>query len=256
MTEPRYNRQILVDGVGEEGQRRIRQARVAVVGSGALGCAVATQLVRGGIGYLRLIDPDVPELSNLQRQVLIDEEDVRNRTPKALAAAEKLRASNAEVEVDPRLDTLDDHNAAVLLGGVDLVLDGTDNFAARFAINRACVVAGIPYLFGGVLAAAGMSFPVLPGGPCLQCALGPEPPAGGVPTTAERGVLCAIVQTIAAVEVVRAMKLIIGHPVPPDLFVIDLWAETQRLVRVDRDPGCPVCSAGGYNRSASISNQM
>ena len=241
MTEQRYNRQILVDGVGEDGQRRIRRARVAVVGAGALGCSVSTQLVRAGIGYLRLIDPDVPEISNLQRQVLIDEEDVRERTPKALAAADKLRASNSEVEVEPQVLDLDEENAAELLAGVDLVLDGTDNFAARYVINRVCVDSGTPYLFGGVLAAAGMAFPVLPGGPCLQCTLGPEPPVGSVPTTSERGVLCAIVQTIAAVEVVRAMKLITGHEVPPDLFVIDLWDETQRLVHVDRDPVCPVC---------------
>ncbi|MBW2277548.1 MAG: HesA/MoeB/ThiF family protein [Deltaproteobacteria bacterium] len=242
MTESRYNRQILVDGVGDDGQRRIRAARVAVVGSGALGCAVATQLVRGGIGYLKLIDPDVPEISNLQRQVLIDEEDVRKLTPKALAAAQKLRASNSEVEVDALVDRLDDRNAAELLGGVDLVLDGTDNFAARYAINRACVDSGTPFVFGGVLAASGMSFAVLPGGPCLHCTLGPEPPVGSVPTTSERGVLCAIVQTIAAVEVVRAMKLIIGHEVPPDLYVIDLWDETQRVVHVDRDSDCPVCA--------------
>lgn len=245
MTEARYNRQILVEGVGEDGQHRIGGARAVVVGAGALGCAVATQLVRAGIGYLRLIDPDVPEISNLQRQVLIDEEDVRKRTPKALAAAEKLRASNSEVEVEPHVSLLDEGNAAELLSGVDLVLDGTDNFAARYVINRTCVASGTPYLFGGVLAASGMSFPVLPGGPCLQCTLGPEPPVGGVPTTSERGVLCAIVQTIAAVEVVRAMKLILGHEVPPDLFVIDLWEETQRLVRVERDPGCPVCGVRG-----------
>jgi adenylyltransferase/sulfurtransferase len=241
MAETRYNRQILVEGIGDEGQRLIGEARVAVVGAGALGCAVSTQLVRAGVGYLRLIDPDVPEISNLQRQVLIDEDDVRERTPKALAAADKLRASNSEVEVEPHVALLEEANVTELLSGVDLVLDGTDNFAARYAINRFCVESAIPYLFGGVLAAGGMAFPVLPGGPCLQCALGPEPPQGSVPTTSERGVLCAIVQTIAAVEVVRAVKLVIGHDVPPDLFVIDLWDETQRLVHVDRDPDCPVC---------------
>jgi adenylyltransferase/sulfurtransferase len=244
MTEARYNRQIIVDGVGEDGQRRLGQARVAVVGAGALGCAVSTQLVRGGIGYLKLIDPDAPDLSNLQRQVLIDEEDVRQGTPKALAAAAKLRAANSEVEVDPRVLELDDDNAADLLAGVDVVLDGTDNLRARYAINRACVASGTPYVFGGVLAASGMSFAVLPGGPCLHCALGPEPSADSVPGTEERGVLCAIIQAVAAVEVVRAMKIVIGHDVPPDLLVLDLWDESQRLVRVERDPDCPVCRGG------------
>jgi adenylyltransferase/sulfurtransferase len=241
LTEPRYNRQIIVEGIGESGQAAIRAGRVAVVGAGALGCAVSTQLVRGGIGFLRLIDPDVPEISNLQRQVLIDEDDVRDRTPKAVAAANKLRAANSEVEVEPLTELLDDGNAAELLGGVDLVLDGTDNFAARYTINRTCLGSGTPYVFGGVLAASGMSFPVLPGGPCLQCALGPEPPDGSVPTTSERGVLCAIVQTVASLEVLRAMKLLTGHGLEPRLAVVDLWDETMRLVPVERDPSCPVC---------------
>jgi molybdopterin/thiamine biosynthesis adenylyltransferase len=121
------------------------------------------------------------------------------------------------------------------------VLDGTDNFAARHLINRTCVQSRTPWIFGGVLAASGMSFPVLPGGPCLRCALGEEPPEGVLPTTAERGVLAAIVQTVASLEVVRAFKILTGAPPEPRLAIVDLWAETMRTVAVDRDPACPVC---------------
>jgi adenylyltransferase/sulfurtransferase len=241
MSESRYRRQILVEGIGESGQAALGAARVAVVGCGALGCAILDQLARAGVGSLRIIDPDVPELSNLQRQVLIDEDDVAARRPKALAAAGKLARANSEVLLDPRVTSLEEGNAAALLSGVDLVLDGTDNFAARYRINRTCVASGTPWVFGGVLAASGMSFPSLPGGPCLRCALGEEPLDGALPGTAERGVLCAIVQTVASLEVVRALKIITGAPPEPRLAIVDLWAETFRTVAIDRDPACPVC---------------
>lgn len=243
MTEARYNRQILVDWVGEKGQEAIRKARIALVGVGALGCAIADQIVRGGVGYLRLIDPDTPEISNLQRQVLIDEEDVKNRTPKALAAAAKLNRANSEVVVEPLVTRMDSKNAKALLSDVDLVLDGTDNFAARYLINGACIELGVPWIFGGVLGASGMSLPVLPGGPCLRCALGPEPTAGSVPTTAEMGVLSSIVAAVASIEVVRAWKIIVGSPPEPKLIVMDLFKESFRVVPIDRDPDCPACGA-------------
>lgn len=243
MTESRYNRQVLVEGIGELGQEAIRNARAALVGVGALGCAIADQIVRAGIGYLRLIDPDIPQISNLQRQVLIDEEDVRNRTPKAVAASTKLKRANSEVNVEALVTRLDAKNATSLLSDVDLVLDGTDNFKARYLINGACLDLGIPWVFGGVLGAAGMCFPVLPGGPCLRCALGPEPSAGSVPTTAEMGVLSPIVQTIASVEVARAFKIIVGAPLDSKLVIIDLFKESFRSVPISKDPACAACKA-------------
>ncbi|MDJ0765491.1 MAG: HesA/MoeB/ThiF family protein [Myxococcota bacterium] len=242
MSEPRYNRQIRVTGIGRTGQQRIRKGRVALVGVGALGCAIADQLVRAGIGSIRLIDPDVPELSNIQRQCLIDESDVKKNTPKVQAAADKLSRANSEVAIDPRETMLDDQNASDLLSGVDIVLDGTDNFETRYLINRTCVRAGIPWIFGGVLAMSGMSLPILPGGPCLMCALGPEPPKGSMPTTADHGILACTVATIASLEVMRALKFLVGKPVLPNLVVIDLDRESQRTILVQPDPSCPVCS--------------
>jgi len=241
MPETRYNRQVLVSGIGIAGQERIRRTRVALVGAGALGCAIADQLVRAGIGYLRLIDPDTPEISNLQRQVLIDEDDVREQRPKALAAAAKLRRANSSVAIDPVVGRLDARNANELFSGIDIVLDGTDNFETRYLIDRTCVAARRPWVFGGVLAWGGMSFPIVPGGPCLRCALGPEPPTGQVPTTAEVGVLCAAVATAASLEVARALKIAVGQAVTPTLVVFDLLAETMRSIAVTRDPACPVC---------------
>ena len=243
MTESRYQRQIIVEGIGEKGQGLIRKARVAIVGVGALGCAIADQLARAGIGYIRLIDSDVPEMSNLQRQVLIDEQDVKNRTPKALAAADKLRRANSEVDVEAHVVRLTSDNAKPLLEGVNLVLDGMDNFEARYIVNSTCLELGVPWIFGGVLGMAGMSLPILPGGPCLHCALGPEPPAGTVPTTAQSGVLSSIVTTIASVEVVRAIKIITGRRLGPNLIVIDLDRESLRAIPIESDPDCPACKS-------------
>jgi molybdopterin-synthase adenylyltransferase len=239
--ESRYHRQILVEGVGEEGQRRIRAAHVAVIGTGALGCVIADQMSRAGVGAIRLVDPDVPEISNLQRQVLIDEEDVRQGRPKALAAAARIGRANSEVVVETHLTRFEPHNAEALVKGVDLVLDGTDNFEARYLINETCVRLGIPWVFGGVLGASGMSMAVVPGGPCLRCALGPAPQAGTVPTTAQAGVLASIVGMIGSMEVARGLRILIGRKVEPRLVVFDVWNESFRAIPIRRIEGCPVC---------------
>jgi molybdopterin-synthase adenylyltransferase len=239
--ESRYQRQILVEGIGEEGQERIRAARVAVVGLGALGCVVADQMSRAGVGFIRLVDPDVPELSNLQRQVLIDEEDVRLGRPKALAAAARIGRANREVAVETYVMRLEPHNASALLDGVDLVLDGTDNFETRYLVNETCVRLEIPWVFGGVLGAAGMSMAVVPGGPCLCCALGPAPQAGTVPTTAQAGVLASIVGMIGSLEVARGLKILVGRRPEPRLAVFDVWNESFRAIPIRKIEGCPVC---------------
>jgi adenylyltransferase/sulfurtransferase len=241
MSESRYNRQILVDGIGEDGQKKIREARVAVVGVGALGCAISDQISRAGVRSIRLIDHDVPEISNIQRQVLIDEENVRQRTPKALAASAKLQRANSEVAVEPLVVKFEADNADDLLKDIDFVFDGTDNFKTRYLLNQRCFELGLPWFFGGVLGMSGLSFPILPGGPCLQCVLGPRLPDDKVPTTSERGVLSSIVATIASIEVVRALRTMVGDPPSPNLIVIDLHRESFRVIEIGQDENCPVC---------------
>ena len=243
MSESRYSRQILVEGIGEAGQRNIRKARVAVVGVGALGCAISDQIVRAGVRSIRLVDNDIAEISNLQRQVLINENDVQQRTPKALAAAGKLREANSEVEVKALVQRFTSENAREILSEIDFVFDGTDNFETRYLLNQTCFDLGLPWFFGGVLGMSGLSFPVLPGGPCLQCAIGPRLADDQVPTTSERGVLSSIVATIASIEVVRALRTMAGDPPPPNLIVIDYQRESFRVIEIERDGSCPVCGA-------------
>ena len=179
MSHSRYSRQVLFSGIGEEGQARITASRVALVGCGALGAVQASLLVRAGVGTLRIIDRDFVEESNLQRQILFDEEDVRAVLPKAIAAEKKLRSANSLVKVEGLVEDVNASSITRLLDGFDLVVDATDNFDARFLINDYAVKTGTPWVYGACVGSYGLTFPILPGeGACLRCVFENAPPAG------------------------------------------------------------------------------
>jgi molybdopterin/thiamine biosynthesis adenylyltransferase len=244
----RYSRQTRFAPLGPEGQARLAAGRVAIVGCGALGSVVAMALVRAGVGALRLIDRDVPELSNLPRQVLFDEADVAAGLPKAVAAARHLERINSACVIEPVVADLTAASAARLLGGVDVVVDGSDNFEARFLVNECCCRAGIPWVHGGAIGAEGRVLTIVPGRTaCLRC-LVPEPPAPGtLPTCDTAGIIGPAALVVGAVEAAEAIKLLVGAPdVGNRLLVCDLWDGTWRTV--DLAPlavaGCPTCRAG------------
>jgi len=266
----RYSRQTRFAPLGPEGQARLAAARVAVMGSGALGSVVAMALVRSGVGHLRLIDRDVPELSNLPRQVLFDEADVAAGLPKAVAAARHLARINSAVVIEPFVADLTATSAARLLRGVDVVVDGSDNFEARFLINEFCCREGVPWVHGGAIGAEGRVLTVLPGRTaCLRC-LVPEPPAAGsLPTCDTAGILGPTALVVGAVEAAEAIKLLaaagtllgtsgtarrlgerrLGDRLLGDrLLVCDLWEGSWRSV--DLSPlsarGCPTCRGGDF----------
>ena len=171
----RYQKQVLFQPVGREGQMRVSESTVAVIGVGALGTVIAGNLCRAGVGHLRLVDRDFVELSNLQRQILFDEEDARQRMPKAVAAANRLRAINSDVLLEPLIEDVTADNIERVIGDCQVVLDGTDNLETRFLINDACLKAGIPWVYGGALGASGMTMTIVPGKtPCLTPASGPR----------------------------------------------------------------------------------
>src|SRR5512136_2071900 len=175
----RYSRQVLFNGIGTEGQEQILASRVAIVGCGALGAVQASLLVRAGVGTLRIIDRDFVEESNLQRQILFDELDVRAMMPKAVAAERKLSQVNCLVRVEGLVEDVNPSSIANLLKGFDLILDATDNFDARFLINDYAVQTGTPWVYGACVGSYGLTFPVLPGETaCLQCVFESAPPAG------------------------------------------------------------------------------
>jgi len=246
-TDSRYARQARYPGIGTGGQERLLASRAAIVGVGALGCAIANHLARAGVGELILIDRDIVDRTNLQRQLLYDEADAAAGTPKAVAAAARLAAANSGIAVRAIVADLNAYNAETLLAGADVVLDGTDNFGARYLLNEYGVKTGTPWIYGGAVGASGMSMTVRPGKtPCLRC-LFPEPPPGGTLDTCETaGVLSPIVDTIGSLQAMEAIKLLAGREeaLHGSLVQIDLWRHGwQSLSIADaRDPDCPVCA--------------
>lgn len=243
-TTPRYARQIRCAPIGEVGQARIRAATVLQVGCGALGTVQAELLVRAGVGRLILVDRDVVELSNLQRQICFDEKDARLRRPKAEAAAARLRRVNSEVALEAHVTHLTPENVRDFVRQADLVMDATDNFETRFLLNDACVEAGIPWIYGGVLGMEGTVLPVRPGsGPCLRCLLPTRPESSTLPTISDVGVLSTTVTITASQQVTLALWAL-TDPGGVDCAVraIEVWTGVLRRIPLKRNPACLCCA--------------
>ena len=246
----RYARQATLREIGEDGQRKLLASTVAVVGCGALGTHIADGLVRAGVGRVRVIDRDFVELSNLQRQILFDEEDVAAGLPKAVAAAAKLREINSQVEVEPVVTDVNPDSVEALLGDADLVLDGTDNFETRLLINDACVKHGISWIYGGVISTYGMTMTIIPHQtPCFRCLLSELPAPGTTPTCDTAGVLGTAATVVAAFEVTEGLKLLTGQQeaLRKGLLYLDVWhGEIQQLTLTKGETPCPACDQGRY----------
>src|SRR4051812_15229284 len=254
----RYDRQARYAPLGEEGQRQLGQARALVCGCGALGSVISETLARAGVGFLRVVDRDFLELNNLQRQVLYDEQDVADGLPKAIAAANKLRRINSDVQIDPVVADVTRHNIGELAADVDAIVDGTDNFATRFLLNDFAVKHGKPWIYGGCIGAEGQTMTILPGETaCLACLMSDVPPPGTMPTCDTAGVIAPIVNVIASIESAWAPKPLSGHreAVSRRLTIIDLWDNQLRAVELARlrDSGdCRVCK---HNEFVWLSGQ-
>ncbi len=248
----RYVRQIRYAPLGEEGQRRLVGSRALVCGCGALGNMLAATLVRAGAGAVRIVDRDFVETNNLQRQTLFDEQDVARGLPKAIAAAEKLRVANSQVEIEPVVADVDYTNIEELCQGVDVIVDGTDNFETRFLVNDAAVRHGIPWVYGGCLGAEGQTMTILPyQTACLRCLMQECPPPGTTPTCDVAGILFPIVGVIASIQAVEAIKILSGNrqSISHNLTVVELWDNHVRQVDVAslRDQvDCPTCKRGEF----------
>jgi molybdopterin/thiamine biosynthesis adenylyltransferase len=244
----RYVRQMVFPQVGKAGQRKLLSSSAAVIGCGGLGTHIADNLARAGVGRLKLVDRDRVELSNLQRQVLFDEEDAAKALPKAEAAARKLGAINSQVQLEPLVVEVGQENVEEIVGDVDVVLDGCDNFEARYLVNDACVKLGIPWIYGGAVASYGMTMTVIPyRTPCLRCVFPEVPPPESVVTCATAGVLASIVAMVAALECSEALKLLLGHgQLNPGLIHLDVWENRFEVFTVQRRAeDCPTCGQGG-----------
>ena len=236
---------MLFSGIGPEGQRRLLASRVAIVGCGAIGAAAANLLVRAGLGYLRIIDRDFVEPSNLQRQTLFDEADALQALPKAVAAERKLRSINSSIAVNGVVADLSPKNVAELLSGVHLLLDGTDNFETRFLINDFAVQSGLPWIYAAAVAGYGLTLTIRPGlTPCLACFLETGSSSQSLEETCDTiGVLGPIVNIIASFQVAEAMKLLAGRSeaLHQRLISCDVWSGHMQSIRVERNPACRAC---------------
>ena len=244
--EERYSRQVLFHGIGPEGQRRLAQSRVAIVGCGATGSAMAGLLARAGVGALRIIDRDYVEPSNLQRQSLFDEADAAESLPKAVAAAKKVAQFNSDVVVEPQVADLVPGNIARLLEGVELILDGTDNFETRYLVNDFAVKQGLPWIYAAAVGSYGVTMNVLPGETaCLACIFAAAP--GGVLETCDTaGILNTTVNAVAAIAAGEALKVLVGarSQLRSTLLSFDLWTNERSEVSAAKPRhDCMACGA-------------
>jgi len=247
----RYSRQVLFRGIGPEGQRKLAAARVAIVGCGATGSALAGLLARAGLGTLRIIDRDYVEPSNLQRQSLFDEKDAAESLPKAIAAARKIAAFNSQIVVEPKVDDLVPANIEALLEGMELILDGTDNFETRYLINDYAVDRSLPWIYSAAVGSYAVTLNVLPGQTtCLACIF-PDSPRGMVETCETSGILNSAVNLVASLAATEALKVLVGGANAPQLrrtlLSFDVWTNEHAEISAARPrPGCRACGARDF----------
>jgi molybdopterin/thiamine biosynthesis adenylyltransferase len=246
--QERYSRQILFDGIGEAGQARLNESCAVIIGCGALGAVQAETLARAGVGRLILVDRDFVEESNLQRQIMFEESDARERLPKAIAACRRIGRVNSDIQVEPLVTDVNFKNIEEIIADADVVLDGTDNFETRFLINDACVKMNKAWIYGAAVGSYGLTMTVLPHEtPCLRCVLEAMPEPGSGETCDTAGVLMPIISIIASLQAVEAIKILTGQKekLHGALVRVDVWdfqINKINLANFSGQDDCPVCS--------------
>lgn len=255
----RYSRQVILSNIGEEGQKKLLNSKAVIVGCGALGTVAANNLARAGVGHIIIIDRDFVELSNLQRQMLFDENDVGE--PKALAAAKKLKSINSEIEVEALVADLNHTNIQEILNDADVVIDATDNIQTRMLVNDVCVQKGIPWIYTGAIGTSGMIMNLIPDGPCLRCLYPNIPQAGSLPTCDTLGVLNTVTSIMGSMESTEALKILLGVyskssekdnddegkvDIEGKLIVYDAWDNSIDNIVVKKVEECVCCGEKNF----------
>ncbi len=258
----RYSRQMITSVIGEEGQSKLLKSSILLIGCGGLGSAIATILVRAGVGKLRIVDRDFVEITNLQRQILFDEDDISSNIPKAVLAEKKLVRMNRDVRIEGIVADFNPANAESLAEGVDLIIDGLDNMEGRFLINDLSVKRGIPWIYGTCLSTYGMTFNIIPGKtPCLRCIY--DKFENRSLTCETVGIIGPIAVLIASIQSTEAMKILTGNEndLRNDLLFVDLWKNEFEKIPIShlKKEDCPACGRGkfeflgGKNISSTVS---
>jgi len=237
----RYSRHIILSEVGPEGQEKIISGRVLIIGAGGLGAPAAMYLAAAGVGTIGLVDPDSVELSNLQRQIIHFTPDVGK--PKVLSAQEKIAVINPEVKVITYQERISSGNIGSIIKDFDFIIDGTDNFSAKFLINDACVFAAKPFSHGGILRFNGQAMTYIPGEACYRCVFNAPPPKGAVPSCSQAGILGAVAGMLGTIQATEALRFLIGKGelLINRLLIFDALAMKFRESAFKRNPRCPVC---------------
>lgn len=245
LVNKRYSRQTLLKNIQNEGQKKLARSCVVVIGCGALGTTIANNLVRSGIGHVILVDRDIIELNNLQRQNLFNENDIG--LPKAFIAAEKLKEINSEVKIEYVIDDVTYKNIWSIIKNVDVVLDGTDNMLVRFLINDACVKHNIPWIYGGAIETYGMTMNIIPNKtPCFRCLIQDLPEAGSLPTCDTVGVLNSITSIIGSIQSTEALKILLRKNINKDLLTYDVWSHNFDNIVVKKRDNCKCCKKHNF----------
>ncbi len=246
----RYSRQILFREIGQDGQEKLLNSRVLLVGCGALGASHAEILARAGVGFLRIVDRDFVEFTNLQRQTLYSESDAKERLPKAVAAKNRLAAINSEIEIDAIVADVNHSNIESFIKDVDLILDGTDNFQIRYLINDACVKLQKPWIYGAAVSSYGTTMTIFPNEtPCLRCIFEEIPDAGSSPTCDTAGVIQPIISSISAIQTTEALKILTGNldALHKSLIQIDVWQNDWRKIKLGKpNEDCETCAKRSF----------
>ena len=237
----RYSRPIIMPDVGRAGQRKLLGSKVLIVGAGGLGSPVAMYLALAGVGTIGIVDFDIVELSNLQRQILHQNKDVGVR--KVVSARETLQAYNPDVNVILHEEPIDSTNAMDIIPNYDIIVNGADNFPTRYLVNDASYLAGKPLVDGSILLFDGQASTYIPGQGCYRCVFPEPPPPGEVPSCAEAGVLGALPGIIGTIQATEVIKLILGkgEPLAGRMLLLDALAMDFRIVKVRRNSKCPLC---------------
>jgi molybdopterin/thiamine biosynthesis adenylyltransferase len=249
MKDDRYSRQILFPGIGAGGQARLAAARVAIVGCGATGSALASLLSRAGVGLLRIIDRDYVEESNLQRQSLFDEQDAAQSLPKAIAAAAKIAHANSQTVVEPHVTDLTSGNIEELIDGAQIILDGTDNFETRYLLNDFAVFSSLPWIYSAAVGSYGATMNIIPSQTaCLACIF-PEPPQGSIETCDTAGILNSAAHLVASIAATECIKFLVGAEgqIRRTLLSLDIWENRRGEVSAKAPrTDCRCCGAHNF----------
>jgi adenylyltransferase/sulfurtransferase len=245
LADNRYSRQILLKNIQKKGQKKLADSSIAIIGCGALGTTIANNLVRAGIGYIRVVDRDIVELNNLQRQNIFNEDDIGSS--KAWVIAEKLRKINSEIRIESIVDDVNYENIKKIIKNIDVVLDGTDNMLVRFLINDACVKHNIPWIYGGAIETYGITMNIIPQKtPCFRCLIHDLPETGSLPTCDTVGVLNSIPGIIGSIQSTEALKILLGKNINKGILTYDVWSHNFNNITIKKRDDCECCGKRNF----------